>query len=125
MRLSGENCSIPPRFCSNMDPLPVILDISSDEEVGLEEIAESFDYDWIKEFMDDSDKESDDSDEVIVVGEVKPDQKSKPSKPSVNDVDDDCVVLDADPENCVTSVNEAATESDELLVVGEKGQVCC
>lgn len=104
---------------------PIVLDISSDEEPSLVEGPENFDYDWIKQLLGDSDNESDDSDEVIVVGEVKPGPKSKSSKPSVKDADDDCVVLDGDPENRVTSVNEEATGSDELLIVGEKGQVCC
>ncbi|KAI4350298.1 hypothetical protein L6164_004766 [Bauhinia variegata] len=105
--------------------MAVVLDISSDEESGLNELAKTFDYDWIKEFLGESDEESDDSDDVVVIGEVKPEQKSKSSKPTVKDVDDDCVVLDGDPEDRVTSVNETETESDELLVVGEKGQIAC
>ncbi|KAF7804587.1 uncharacterized protein G2W53_043698 [Senna tora] len=107
-----------------MDPMPVILDISSDEEGGMEG-PENLDYDWIKELLGDSDKESDDSDEVVIIREVKSELKSKSSRPSAKDVDDDCVVLDGDPENCITSVNEAENESDELLIVGEKGQIAC
>lgn len=105
-----------------MESLPVVMDISSesDEEPG----QKSLDYDWLKEFLDLSDKESDDSDEVIVVGEVQPERKSKSTTPApaARDLDDDCVVLDGDPENRFASVNEP-TESDELLIVGETGQV--
>lgn len=107
-----------------MESMPVVLDISSDEEQGFKEGPKSFDYDWIKEFLGVSDKESDHSDDVVVVREVKPERKSKSSRPAAKDLDHDCVVLDGDPENRVTSVNESANESDELLIVGEKGQVC-
>ena len=34
------------------------------------------------------------------------------------------VILEGDPENSVASVEEEANGSDELLVIGEKGQVC-
>lgn len=56
--------------------------------------------------------------------------KSKSSTLTVKDVgdddddDDDCVILEGDPENSVASVEEEANGSDELLVIGEKGQVC-
>ncbi|KAF7818485.1 uncharacterized protein G2W53_023940 [Senna tora] len=110
----------------SMEPLPVILDISSDEEIGLEEGPKSIDYEWIREILGVSDKRLDDSDEVVVVREVhQTERKSKSSKtaPAASDLDDDCVVLDGDPEKQVTSVNESVTESDELLIVGETGQV--
>lgn len=101
--------------------------ISSDEE---EEAPKITDLDWIKDFLLTSDEESDDSDDVVVVSENKPKLKSKsPVKDVVVEKDDggdddDCVVLEGDPENDVTTVDEEATGSDELLVVGEKGQVC-
>ncbi|KAI4349326.1 hypothetical protein L6164_009928 [Bauhinia variegata] len=104
--------------------MPVVLDISSDEESGLNELSKT-DYAWIKEFLGESDTESDDSEEVVVIGEVKPERKSKSSRPAVIDVDDDCVVLDGDPEDRVTTVNETEIESDELLIVGEKGPIAC
>ncbi|CAJ1898589.1 unnamed protein product [Sphenostylis stenocarpa] len=69
------------------------------------------DFDWIKEFLDLSDEES----KHVVLSEVK----------IVDDDDDDCVILDGDPENRVTTLNDSPTESDELLVVGEKGQIAC
>ncbi|KAJ1397875.1 hypothetical protein SESBI_31534 [Sesbania bispinosa] len=70
--------------------MPVVLDISSDEEEGLMEEPKISDFDWIKDLLFTSDEESDD---------------------------------EGDPENGVTSVDEEATGSDELLVVGEKGQM--
>ncbi|KAJ1416814.1 hypothetical protein SESBI_16968 [Sesbania bispinosa] len=72
--------------------MPVVLDISSDEEEGLMEEPKISDFDWIKDLLFTSDEESDD---------------------------------EGDPENGVTSVDEEATGSDELLVVGEKGQIAC
>ncbi|XP_027365196.1 uncharacterized protein LOC113872117 [Abrus precatorius] len=110
--------------------MSVVLDISSDEEEDLEKGLKKNDFDWIKEFLFTSDdEESDDSDEVVIIRENKPESKSKSSTLVVKDVvvddDDDCVVLEGDPQNGVASVVEETTESDELLVVGEKGQIAC
>lgn len=99
--------------------------------VGLGET--SIDYDWIKEFLDMSDEERDE--DVVVLHEVvKSKSSSVSTTPAVKGVvggdgeeeeEDDCVVLDGDPENLVTSVNDSPTgsDSDELFLVGEKGQV--
>ncbi|XP_057964072.1 uncharacterized protein LOC131155150 isoform X2 [Malania oleifera] len=113
-----------------MDPNPVIHEISSDEEVGLGEYNCGGDdnYDWITELLGEVDKETDDSDEVLVVAEVPPKQRIKSSsavKSSVNDVDDDCVILDGDPDNPVGVVNDSGNGSDDLLIVCEKGQIAC
>ncbi|KAK7336932.1 hypothetical protein VNO77_17485 [Canavalia gladiata] len=112
-----------------------MLDVSSDEEEAetyFEEKGErSIDLDWINEFLDMSDEEPN---EVVVLHEVnKHEDKSKssistPSAKSVDDDDedeDDCVVLDGDPEKRVNSVEDSPTGSDELFVVGEKGQIAC
>ncbi|KAK7267467.1 hypothetical protein RIF29_20141 [Crotalaria pallida] len=115
--------------------MPVVY-ISSDEEHGSEEGASKSDFDWIKELLDMSDDEkSDDSDEVVITHEIKPEPelKSKSStKPGAkedddddDDDDDDCVVLDGDPAKGVSSADEDSTESDELLVVGQKGPFAC
>ncbi|KAJ7972571.1 RPM1 interacting protein 13 [Quillaja saponaria] len=113
-------------FVTYMDKMAVVLDISSDEEFPLDELPKSFDYDyWIKEFIGMDDKELDDSDEVVVVGEVNPKEKSRSSKQTVKDVEDDCILLDRNPYNLVTSMNEKANGSDELQIVGEKGQIAC
>lgn len=101
----------------------MIFDISSDEETCNEE-PRNEDYSWISELLKD-DRDNDDSDEVMVVGEVFAKQHLKSSFKYDGD-DDDCVVLDGDPDKSVTVVNDdAAKGSDELLIVGEKGQIAC
>ncbi|KAG7983799.1 hypothetical protein I3843_04G124800 [Carya illinoinensis] len=50
-------------------------------------------------------------------------RKSKSSKSAAGDTDDDCVILEGDTENPVSVVDDAVGGSDELHVVGEKGQV--
>ncbi|RVW53740.1 hypothetical protein CK203_069018 [Vitis vinifera] len=104
-----------------MDPRYVVLEISSDEEVGLDDYRGD-DYDWLSELLREVDKSTDDSDDVVVVREVNPKQKSKSSKSTAKDDDDDCVVLDGDPDNPVPTVDDSENGSDDLLVVGEKGQ---
>jgi len=108
--------------------MPEILDISSDEEEGLDESLTVNDFNFIREMLFSSDEESDDSVKVVEIRENKPEVKSKSSTLGVeddddDDDDDDCVVLEGDPENGVASVEEEANGSDELLVIGEKGQV--
>ncbi|KAF3436074.1 hypothetical protein FNV43_RR23166 [Rhamnella rubrinervis] len=108
-----------------MDSGAVVLDISSDEEQDWSG-SKCDDFDWISELLDDDDKHADDdSDDVVVVGEVNPKPKSKSSKQTLRDVDDDCVVLDGDPDKPVAVVDNASGGSDELLIVGEKGQIAC
>lgn len=105
-----------------------ILDISSDEEEGLEESLTVIDFNFIREMLFSSDEESDDSVKVVEIRENKPEVKSKSSTLAIKDLggdddDDDCVLLESDPENGVASVEEEANGSDELFVIGEKGQV--
>ncbi|MCD7459309.1 hypothetical protein HAX54_040588 [Datura stramonium] len=114
-----------------VDPERVVFDISSDEEVASVKSRAgggSDDYDWITELLGEGDGRSkDDSDDVVVVGEVimnpKKNLKSL-AKPSVNnDDDDDCVVLEEDPDKPVQVENDRGDDdSDDLLVVSEKGQ---
>ncbi|BFG42846.1 hypothetical protein CerSpe_291200 [Prunus speciosa] len=102
------------------------IDISSDEESGRNEKEDEEIYDWISELMDSIDNQNDDdSDDVVVIGEVNIKPKVKSSKPTVTDVDDDCVVLDGDPDKPVSVVDDSGSNSDEVLVVGEKGQIAC
>ncbi|KAK3193334.1 hypothetical protein Dsin_024644 [Dipteronia sinensis] len=102
-----------------MDQNLVIHDISSDDEPALDEPIVD-DYSWLSRLLCD---DVDDSDEVVVVREVK----SKFSKPAVNkeDDDDDCVVLDGDPDKTVEAVDDQASDGDDLLIVGQKGQIAC
>ncbi|KAK7245293.1 hypothetical protein RIF29_40132 [Crotalaria pallida] len=94
--------------------------------------------DWIKQFLDLSDEEEEQGNEVVVDSEVKKDDEGeaeslskcssisiKPLKEEDEEDEDDCVVLDGDPEKNVNSVEKAQAESDEMLVVGEKGQIAC
>lgn len=57
--------------------------------------------------------DDDDDEDCVILQVIKP-----------SGVNDDCVVLDGDPENQVKCDNDTPTETDdELLVVGEKGKV--
>lgn len=120
------------------DPERVILDISSDEEVGFVKNRGgdggggggrgSDDYDWITELLGEGGdgRSKDDSDDVVVVGEVivNPKQNLK-LLTNADDDDDDCVVLEEDPDKPVEVENDRGDDSDELLVVSEKGQIAC
>ena len=125
----------------------VILDISSDDEVGFDDSSTADNFDWVSKFLEDVPSRDDvnctldvasncadaDSDDVVVVGEVL--VKPKRAKVSVaryrndsyND-DDDCVVLNYDPDkrkNAPASGQDKGSDedSDDLVIVGEKGQV--
>lgn len=102
------------------------MEISSDEE-----------EDWISELLDNVDRDPDylDDDVVVVVGEVSHSsstiqkQKITPSREAVKgtgaDSDDDCLVLDGDPDKPVDFVDDDGNGADDLLIVGEKGQLAC
>ncbi|XP_050363176.1 RPM1 interacting protein 13 [Argentina anserina] len=102
------------------------IDISSDEE---EDDAARHDVDddsvdWLSNLIESAESkfENDaDSDDVMVIGEV-----NAGSKCAAKEVDDDCVVLDGDPDEA-NSVEDSGSGSgsDDLVVVGEKGQVAC
>lgn len=128
----------------------VILDISSDDEVGFDDSSTADNFDWVSKFFEDvpskddvnytldvaSNGGDDDSDDVVVVGEVL----AKPRRAKVlvsrcrndgfDDDNDDCVVLNCDPDK-PKQVPEsgqdkcADEDSDDLVIVGEKGQVAC
>ncbi|KAF7120317.1 hypothetical protein RHSIM_Rhsim13G0040600 [Rhododendron simsii] len=119
-----------------MDSRPVVFDISSDEECwgetgrGNNTGGGGGDgYDWISEFFR---RESEDSDDVELVGEVVLNPKPRPKSSSVaeklkdfDDDDDECVILDGDPDKPVVIEKDNASDSDDLLIVGEKGQIAC
>ncbi|KAL8545190.1 hypothetical protein ACS0TY_005399 [Phlomoides rotata] len=125
---------------------PLVLEISSDEEDGFGDykkgsgfdVADGEDCDWLSKLLCEVSGNSDaDSDDVVFVSEVFPKAPQKPRseslKPSdkvldVKSDDDDCVVLDCDPEKHLTVVNrivEDDGDSDDLEIVGEKGEVAC
>ncbi|KAK4344711.1 hypothetical protein RND71_034887 [Anisodus tanguticus] len=114
-----------------VDPERVVFDISSDEEVGVRSRGSggggSDEYDWITELLGEGDGCSkDDSDDVVVVGEVIVNPKKNLKSLTKNDDDDDdCVVLEEDPDKPVEVVNDRGGDDDDLLVVSEKGQIAC
>lgn len=107
-----------------VDSGPVVLDISSDEE------GESS-TDWLSEFFNGDMYGGEDAD-VVIVG-VNPAAPVKYSKGSVqqsklksvvcDDDEDECEILDADPDSEKSLVMDSENGSDELLIVAEKGQV--
>lgn len=99
-----------------------MLEISSDEEVGFDD-GKAVDIDWLLDCLLEDGNATDDFDDVVVVGEVNPKPKSKFPKLNRKDDDDDCVVLEGDPYKPVSTVNDSENGSDDLLIVGEKGQV--
>ena len=110
-----------------MDSGPLILDISSDEEG-----CDGFDFisELLHEAMGEGEGEGESSDDLVLVGEfaINPKQRLEPSnveeKRSMKDLDDDCVVLDGDPDKPVEIENNlGGGDSDDFLIVGEKGQV--
>ncbi|RWW65417.1 hypothetical protein BHE74_00027277 [Ensete ventricosum] len=113
----------------------VVVDISSDEEdLGLDP-SHGLSFDSF-EVLDRSDgRRQEESDDVVIVDEfwasaAKRRKKHSgllgPDKGSGFD-DDDCLVLDSDPDKPVSVVDDKGREvgdrGDDLLIVAEKGQV--
>ncbi|CAM0956870.1 unnamed protein product [Alopecurus aequalis] len=109
-----------------------VVEISSDEE-DVPMARKPLD-DWLgKFFSDDVDEANgDDFSDLMVMGELStpPVPPQKMAKPDACDEDDDdCVVLDGDPDKVITLGDEKRgmgdSSSDELQIVGEKGPVAC
>ncbi|KAJ8747228.1 hypothetical protein K2173_017300 [Erythroxylum novogranatense] len=105
---------------------PQIFDISSDEEPVFDNprVGDD-DYNWFTEILQTVDK---DFDEVMIVGETNTSNSKSKSKSSILvevNADDDCVVLDGDPDIPVPIVKDADNDGDDILVVGQKGQIAC
>lgn len=108
-------------FLKKMEENTVVFDISSDEEPALDVVAGGDDFGWLTKLLCD---DVDDSDEVVVVGEIK----SKSSKVTANkncEDDDDCVILDGDPDKPVAVDEDKADDGDDLVIVCQKGQIAC
>lgn len=124
-----------------MDPKTIVLDISSDEEDAnwvnddvIKGISDD-DNNWITELLNEVNGNgggdvSDGSDDVVVVSEVVVAKKN--SRRKVNNrecLDDDCVILECDPDKSGVTRNDDPGEDDgdddDLVVVSEKGQVAC
>lgn len=112
----------------------LILEISSDEEVGLGdtgkgsgcgvgagEFGDRDDFDWLSELL------VDDLDDVVLVSETSPNPSKKPRLADNvvgDDDDDDCVVLDGDPDNLVSAPAIGKVDNGgDVEIVGEKGEV--
>ncbi|OVA02288.1 hypothetical protein BVC80_9099g85 [Macleaya cordata] len=118
-----------------MNTDPEILEISSDEDGDIWAEPNDDQIDWLSELLDSADSLNEDSDEVVFVSEVSGSsvnqkQSNKPWDPAKaavvrDDSDDECMILDKDPDNPVSVANDTENGSDELLIVGEKGQLAC
>ncbi|KAL1539623.1 hypothetical protein AAHA92_24082 [Salvia divinorum] len=101
---------------------PLVLDISSDEETAFG--GDKEDSDWLSKLLVEvGGNIDDDSDDVVFVSELFPKTLKRPDED-----DDDCMILDGDPDNPVIPVNDKTDgddDSDELEIVGEKGEVAC
>ncbi|KAL6505293.1 hypothetical protein OROGR_025110 [Orobanche gracilis] len=114
----------------------LILEISSDEEVGFGdtgkgsgcgagagEFGDRDDFDWLSELLVDN------LDDVVLVSETFPNPYKK-TRLTANvvgdDEDDDCVVLDGDPDNPVLAPAIGNIDNGgDVEIVGEKGEVAC
>ncbi|XP_039025042.1 uncharacterized protein LOC120158215 isoform X2 [Hibiscus syriacus] len=115
-----------------MEPSPIIFDLSSDDEEATPawEDPKGDDYNWLSDVLEAVDKVFHDPDDLMVFGEVNPTKKSKSPnsvlrKVAEEDDGDDCVVLEGDPDKASSDVNEPQKDSDECLIVGQKGQCHC
>ncbi|XP_039032595.1 uncharacterized protein LOC120167738 [Hibiscus syriacus] len=114
-----------------MEASPISFDLSSDDDEATLtwEEPKGVDYNWLSEVLEVIDKVFDDPDDVMVVGEVNPTKKSESPnsvarKVAVED-DGDCVVLEGDPDKALSDVTDLQEDSDECLIVGQKGQIAC
>lgn len=117
-----------------MDPEEIVFDISSDEEPGWgdsggawAEETKADSSEWLSEVLSAVDGGSDDPDEVVFIGEVNPIRKLKSSQSSIECIsdDDECVVLDGDPDKPLEIANGEEEDCDELQIVGQKGEIAC
>ncbi|MQL94449.1 hypothetical protein Taro_027109 [Colocasia esculenta] len=119
-----------------MSPQPVVLDISSDEEdavfdgSGKDSLDCNSSLDWLSKMLELED-EPWESKDVVDVDELNCTAGMQKLSSvgsftakldSDDDSDDDCKVLDDDPDNPVEEIQNEGNGSDELLIVGEKGQ---
>lgn len=106
-----------------------VVDISSDEEdYGRDRLS----FDWVDELLDRAvGRRVAESDDVVVVDEFSlPAVKKRRLNPEPlgdDEDDDECLVLEADPDKPAIAAEDKNSGGDEgdddLLVVAEKGQV--
>lgn len=112
-----------------------VVDISSDEEDYGRGRTDRLSFDWVDELLDRAvARRVEESDDVFVVDKFSlPAVKKRRLNPEPlglrkceDEDDDECLVLEADPDKPVVAAedrNSGGDEEDDLLVVAEKGQV--
>ncbi|XP_039013730.1 uncharacterized protein LOC120143492 [Hibiscus syriacus] len=114
-----------------MEASPIIFYLSSDDDEATPawEDPKGDEYNRLSEVLEAVDNVFHDPDDLTVVGEVNPTKKSKSPNSVVRKVadedDGDCVVLESDPDKALSEVNDPQKDSDECLIVGQKGQIAC
>ncbi|KAI5008469.1 hypothetical protein ZWY2020_009517 [Hordeum vulgare] len=97
-----------------MGPARDVVDISSDEEEGFRRLSAG-PLGWVSKLFD----------RVVVIGDsLEPPQKKGGSDGAgeADPGDEDCVVLDGDPDRPVAVARDMGAASDELEIVAVKGQ---
>ncbi|WOL00175.1 hypothetical protein Cni_G08888 [Canna indica] len=120
----------------------VVVDLSSDDEDPGPGKSRGRSFDWVDKLLERSVRPRlEESDDVVVVDVFsapvlkRPRQNPEPmglgkcgGQDVGDDDDDDCVVLDSDPEKPVAAADGkdgGRDEDEDLCIVGEKGQVAC
>ncbi|KAL0927277.1 hypothetical protein M5K25_001440 [Dendrobium thyrsiflorum] len=112
-----------------MDEGDAIIDISSDEENLVDETVD-ISEEWLNELLDSVDVEvlPEELDDVMVLDELSTQSCMKKPSPLQKECDEDCLILDCDPDKVVSVVDGKSESVDgcaELLIVGEKGHLAC
>ncbi|KAK8934629.1 hypothetical protein KSP39_PZI014357 [Platanthera zijinensis] len=111
-----------------MDAGAVIIDISSDEENCMGDSCD-ISEEWLTELLECVDIEAQgDLDNVMVLDELSTLPCIKRPNPLQRDSDDDCIVLDGDPDMPMLVVDgkqNSIDGFDDLLIVGETGHLAC
>lgn len=113
-----------------------VVEISSDDEEDFS--LDNLDsLDWVAGLLDFASGKVDEADDVMVLDEFSsaPPVKQKKNFESLrpaggsagDESDDDCLVLESDPDKPVSSVDkgDGGDGLDDVLIVGEKGQLAC
>ena len=105
-----------------------IVDVSSGEE-DVDTRGDVEYTDWLNGVMEPVDDTSDSTDIVEVLSEVRGGVNSQYRKPNSSNQaledDDDCVILDCDPDKTRETTSVDDDDDDDVLVVGQKGEIAC
>ncbi|XP_044969521.1 uncharacterized protein LOC123429561 [Hordeum vulgare subsp. vulgare] len=100
-----------------MGPARDVVDISSDEEEGFRRLSAD-PLGWVSKLFD----------RVVAIGDSPEPPQKKDGSDGVGEAeaaDQDCVVLDGDPDRPVAVAGEMGAASDEPEIVAVKGQIAC